>query len=148
MTSRKRITVALGALIALILVGWLIRTVTSDESKTNTSPATTVSATSEAVSGNSGQRDTPLSRLPIEAAATWRLIQSGGPFPYPHKDGTEFRNSERRLPPKAKGYYREYTVPTPGERTRGARRLVTGQSAELYYTADHYVTFVKVDPSR
>lgn len=82
-------------------------------------------------------------RLPAEARRTLRLIDEGGPFPYA-KDGSVFRNFERELPGRARGYYREYTVPTPGERDRGARRIVTGSGGETYYTADHYASFKAV----
>jgi ribonuclease T1 len=83
-------------------------------------------------------------QLPSEAQKTLDLIARGGPFPYPKKDGTVFGNFEKRLPLKPRGYYREYTVPTPGAPTRGARRIVTGQGGELYYTKDHYRSFVKI----
>jgi len=75
-----------------------------------------------------------------------RLIEQGGPFPYPRKDGSIFGNFERRLPLQARGYYREYTVPTPGRRDRGARRIVAGQIArgEYYYTDDHYRSFRRI----
>ncbi len=89
-----------------------------------------------------------LSTLPPEAAGTWDLIQRGGPFPYPRDDGTVFANREKLLPAKDSGYYREYTVCTPNSSERGARRLVTGAGKELYYTEDHYKSFVKVDPDR
>lgn len=82
-------------------------------------------------------------RLPPEARSTINLIRRGGPYPY-SKDGTVFGNRERRLPQMKKGYYREYTVKTPESRDRGARRIVTGQSGEIYYTGDHYATFVRV----
>lgn len=82
-------------------------------------------------------------RLPAEARRTLRLIDDGGPFPY-EKDGSVFRNFERELPRRERGYYREYTVPTPGERDRGARRIVTGSGGETYYTADHYASFKAV----
>ncbi|MBW4583535.1 MAG: guanyl-specific ribonuclease Sa [Tildeniella nuda ZEHNDER 1965/U140] len=82
-------------------------------------------------------------RLPPEARSTIHLIRQGGPYPYA-KDGTVFRNRERRLPQARTGYYREYTVKTPGERNRGARRIITGQKGELYYTGDHYASFVRV----
>jgi guanyl-specific ribonuclease Sa len=59
-----------------------------------------------------------------------------------------FENREKRLPAKPGSYYREYTVPTPGSNDRGARRLVHGQERELYYTDDHYVSFVLVDPEK
>ncbi|GAA3110151.1 ribonuclease domain-containing protein [Streptosporangium carneum] len=89
-----------------------------------------------------------LSTLPVEAAATWRLILNGGPFPYP-RDGVVFQNRERLLPVRSRGYYHEYTVPTPGSRDRGARRLVSGGGTEeLYYTGDHYRSFVIVDVRR
>ncbi|MFY8043158.1 MAG: ribonuclease domain-containing protein, partial [Rhodoferax sp.] len=66
-----------------------------------------------------------LDRLPVQGRETYQLIRSGGPFPY-QKDGTVFGNRERLLPLKTRGYYREYTVPTPGSRNRGARRIVCG----------------------
>ena len=82
-------------------------------------------------------------QLPPEARQTIDLIQRGGPFPY-RKDGTIFGNREKRLPLAPSGYYREYTVSTPGSRDRGARRLVTGQQQEYYYTQNHYRSFSKV----
>ncbi len=78
--------------------------------------------------------------LPLEAKATLKLIKHGGPFPYP-KDGTIFNNREGRLPARVRGYYREYTVKTPGRRDRGARRIIAGSDGEFYYTDDHYNTF-------
>jgi guanyl-specific ribonuclease Sa len=85
----------------------------------------------------------PINKLPREAQITINLINKGGPFPY-RQDGTIFRNREKRLPLAPVGYYREYTVPTPGSPNRGARRLVTGQGNEIYYTGDHYRSFVRV----
>jgi ribonuclease T1 len=89
--------------------------------------------------------------LPVQARETLALIRQGGPFPY-RKDGTTFQNREKRLPLKPRGYYREYTVRTPGSRDRGARRIVAGAGArgdpatsgEYYYTADHYETFRRI----
>jgi ribonuclease T1 len=81
-----------------------------------------------------------VSDLPPEARKTVDLIKAGGPFPY-DRDGVVFQNRERILPGKQRGYYREYTVPTPGENDRGARRIITGQQGELYWTADHYDSF-------
>lgn len=74
---------------------------------------------------------------------TLALIQQGGPFPYPNKDGTTFYNREGKLPAQSQGYYREYTVPTPGVSHRGARRIVTGgHPPTVYYlTVDHYDSF-------
>ena len=85
--------------------------------------------------------------LPPEAIETLALIQRGGPFPY-RKDGTTFQNRERLLPAKPRGFYREYTVPTPGSRDRGARRIVAGGNPPevFYYTADHYSSFRQIEP--
>ena len=82
-------------------------------------------------------------RLPAEARQTLQHIDEGGPFPYA-KDGSVFGNFERLLPAHPRGYYHEYTVPTPGSRDRGARRIVTGQGGEIYYTDDHYDSFREV----
>jgi ribonuclease T1 len=83
--------------------------------------------------------------LPREARETLALIEQNGPFPYT-KDGSVFQNRERILPGKPRGYYREYTVETPGSDDRGARRIVTGEEGEIYYTDDHYESFVQVIP--
>ncbi|MGH4030521.1 ribonuclease domain-containing protein [Actinomycetota bacterium Odt1-20B] len=82
-------------------------------------------------------------QLPAEARETLRRIDKGGPFPYA-KDGTVFGNYERVLPREKRGYYHEYTVRTPGGRDRGARRIVTGDGGETYYTSDHYASFKAV----
>lgn len=89
----------------------------------------------------------PASELPAEARRTLRLIDSGGPFPY-DRDGSIFGNIERLLPPHPRGWYREFTVPTPGEPDRGARRIVAGEDGVRYYTADHYESFAVVEPDR
>ena len=88
----------------------------------------------------------PVVQLPEEARATLRLIDAGGPFPY-HRDGIVFQNRERRLPEQPNGYYREYTVPTPGSKDRGARRIVAGGKPPLvfYYTTDHYKSFRRIE---
>jgi ribonuclease T1 len=84
--------------------------------------------------------------LPPEAVETLRLIERGGPFPY-RQDGTVFQNRERLLPDRPRGYYREYTVRTPGARDRGARRIVTGGDPPevWYYTEDHYRSFRQLE---
>ena len=87
--------------------------------------------------------DVPVAELPIEAHATLELIQAGGPFPY-RQDGRVFGNRERLLPRKPRGYYREYTVRTPGAPDRGARRIVAGSDGEYYYTDDHYRSFRRI----
>ena len=84
-------------------------------------------------------------QLPPQARRTLALIAQGGPFPY-QQDGAVFQNRERHLPRQPNGYYHEYTVETPGSADRGARRIITGESGEIFYTADHYDTFVQVLP--
>ena len=84
-----------------------------------------------------------LAELPPEARRTVRAIREGGPFAY-ERDGVVFGNFERLLPRRERGYYREYTVATPGLKSRGARRIVAGGKGELYYTDDHYATFKRV----
>jgi len=89
-----------------------------------------------------------LAELPREAQQTEKLIRAGGPFPYA-KDGMAFGNRERQLPQRDRGFYREYTVPTPGASNRGARRIVCGgvpakQPEVCYYTDDHYASFRRI----
>lgn len=81
--------------------------------------------------------------LPQQARQTVARIDAGGPFPY-SRDGIVFSNREHVLPKQARGWYHEYTVKTPGENDRGARRLVKGQDGAIYYSDDHYRTFKRV----
>jgi ribonuclease T1 len=81
--------------------------------------------------------------LPPEGQTTLQLIKKGGPFPY-RKDGSIFGNRERNLPRQSRGYYKEYTVKTPGAHDRGARRIIAGEVGEYYYTSDHYNTFQRI----
>ena len=84
-----------------------------------------------------------LAELPPQARATLQLIKQGGPFPYA-RDGVVFGNYERRLPQQPRGFYHEYTVPTPGARNRGARRIICGPLPECYYSGDHYQSFSRI----
>jgi len=91
-----------------------------------------------------------LADLPAQAQTVHRAILEGGPFASP-KDGVAFGNREGILPAEPRGYYREYTVPTPGAHDRGARRIVCGGQAPTapaacYYTGDHYATFRRITP--
>lgn len=93
-----------------------------------------------------------LTDLPRQAQDVHQRILAGGPFRY-EKDGVVFGNRERLLPRQPRGFYREYTVPTPGERDRGARRIVCGgkevrQPETCFYTGDHYASFQTIDPRR
>jgi ribonuclease T1 len=90
-----------------------------------------------------------LADLPGEAREVYARIRAGGPFRYA-RDGVVFGNRERMLPEKPRGYYHEYTVPTPGERSRGARRIVCGSTQtkpdDCFYTNDHYRSFRRIRP--
>jgi len=100
--------------------------------------------------GEAPAREGPMAKvllleLPTEGVRTYRAIRSGGPFRH-EKDGSVFGNRESRLPARSRGFYREYTVPTPGSSDRGARRIVCGGARPTapeacYYTADHYASF-------
>ncbi|MFB7236375.1 ribonuclease domain-containing protein [Streptomyces sp. NPDC056269] len=118
------------------------RTATTGAATTTTATAT-ATAEAAAPTGTSGLPTVRAADLPPEARKTLGLIARGGPYPYA-KDGAVFSNFERILPREPRGYYREYTVRTPGERDRGARRIVTGRNGEIYWTDDHYESFREV----
>lgn len=108
-------------------------------------PAPAPAAVASSLAATAAVGDICYSDLPSQAHTTLRLIDAGGPFPY-RQDGSVFQNREGILPSHASGYYHEYTVKTPGVSTRGARRIVTGDSfQEGYYTADHYASFDLID---
>ena len=111
-------------------------TVTAQPSaRATASPSTPVAA--------SGLPTVSVSELPPEAQQTLELIAAGGPFPYRQDDQT-FQNREGLLPQQSYGFYREYTVQTPGSPDRGARRIVAGADGVAFYTADHYNSFSEV----
>ncbi|CAN7216858.1 ribonuclease [Arthrobacter sp. LjRoot78] len=105
-------------------------------------PTGSTAASAPAVDG-SGLEAVAASSLPREARETLDLIARGGPYPY-SRDGAVFSNFERLLPRKPSGYYKEFTVRTPGESDRGARRIVVGETGEKYYTPDHYESFLQI----
>lgn len=156
MRSLRRVRwplLALVALIVLLVIGYAVSAVHHGSPRSSTS-ASTGSHGSAPVSGHgAGPASTgsapeiPLSSLPPQVSATVDLILQGGPFPY-REDGVVFANAERHLPIEARGYYHEFTVPTPGSLDRGARRIITGLDGEFYYTADHYESFRRVDVTR
>ena len=98
-------------------------------------------------SDTSSSQTRSLSQQEQNLHRTLVLIQQGGPYPY-NRDGITFENREKRLPIKPRGYYREFTVDTPGLNHRGPRRVVTGGNPPeiYYYTEDHYVTFRRITP--
>lgn len=98
----------------------------------------------DGVDPRSGLPTVHLDDLPPQAEETVELIESGGPYPHPCCDDTTFHNREGLLPDEPRGYYREYTVETPGLSHRGPRRIVVGDSVEFYWTADHYESFARI----
>lgn len=147
----RTVTIVGGVITTLAVVVVLALTVLSQGGSTPAAAPSVGASTSPGGSrctvpptGADGLAWVCLSDLPVQARRTVALIDAGGPFPY-GKDGATFNNFEGELPTKPRGYYREYTVPTPGENDRGARRMVTGdRDRELFYTADHYASFVRV----
>ena len=138
MLRARRPLLALIVLAALLTGGYVTSALRSPD---------TGGARPVATASNDALPSVPLSSLPAEVGHTITLIRQGGPFPY-SRDGVVFANREHLLPAHPSGYYHEYTVPTPGETDRGPRRVVAGGEGEFYYTADHYVSFVSVDPGR
>ena len=115
----------------------------TDPSTDATTDATTDVPTSD-VDPDSGLPWIAESELPPEALDTLKDIDNGGPYAYPGRDDTMFTNREGLLPDHESGYYREYTVETPGSDDRGARRIIRGNDGELYYTDDHYDSFRRI----
>jgi len=111
------------------------------------SPPTTASTSPPALPRTQAAPMADASGLPAEARDTLARIVAGGPFEH-RQDGSVFQNRERQLPSRPRGWYREYTVETPGSGDRGARRIVTGGTppAEYWYSDDHYRSFRRIDP--
>lgn len=161
--GRQRYQWGLLLLVAVLLVVWVFFDGGQESDpepggagRTSSSPASspthelTVTTTPTTEPGGTGGTDPesglPLVRLvdlPPEAARTLELIDAGGPFPE-ERDGVTFENREDLLPDRPMGYYREYTVPTPGSDDRGARRIIAGDGGELFYTGDHYSSFSRI----
>jgi ribonuclease T1 len=150
---RKRVQVVAGLMalvLVLALVGGLLASSSSDDA-----PSASTLANGLTVSDDTTPLGPPVTTrysdlptisptdLPPEAVTTAALIQSGGPFPYP-QDGSVFQNREGLLPDEPAGYYKEYTVRTPGSDDRGARRLIVGEGGGIYYTDDHYESFSEI----
>ena len=151
--KNARTLVAAGLIV--ILAGFLFVTLTGNGSgEPATSPTVSASFVDGSASpqaavtvtpgeGTSGLPTVALSTLPTEAQRTYVLILDDGPYPYPQDDQV-FGNREGILPDEPNGWYREYTVPTPGSPDRGARRFVVGEDGVVFYTDDHYDSFREV----
>jgi ribonuclease T1 len=146
----RRPLLALLLLGVLLAGGYLLSALRSEDSSPRGSGPAATASPGRSGSGASPSRGTDglptvrSSDLPVQAQQVLRLIDAGGPFPYP-QDGTVFGNVERLLPVHPRGWYREFTVPTPGSPDRGARRIVAGQDGTRYYTADHYESFARIE---
>jgi ribonuclease T1 len=127
-----------GVLVAVLSVGGLC---------SGFAPGTASVAFGRDVTVPGGTDTVAVAQLPPEAVKTLNLIAAGGPYPY-QKDGVVFGNRERLLPPRQRGYYHEYTVPTPRAHNRGARRIVCGgpprRTDNCYYSDDHYTSFNRI----
>lgn len=115
------------AVLSLVALWWYLETNPLDQTALPTDPGAAIT----------------VARLPAEGQETLALIGRGGPYLYP-QDGRVFANRERLLPGHRHGYWREFTVRTPGEDDRGPRRLVVGSGGEVFYTDDHYASFRRV----
>ncbi|WP_427385083.1 ribonuclease domain-containing protein [Janibacter sp. G56] len=151
--SRRTRDILLLLLAAAVFALWWWASSSGGDDGTNRSGSETSSSRSvtQGSSGgstpDSGLATVAESRLPDEAREVLALIRVGGPYRY-DRDGVTFRNRERILPAQQRGYYKEYTVPTPGESDRGARRIVGGADGDRYYTDDHYDSFRQIEEGR
>lgn len=141
----------LGKKVGLFLVLSLSVVMIVAQARNHHSPHPAQSANSESSQNSSWEADAggtiSPAQLPPEGRDTLQLIKRGGPFPY-SRDGVVFSNFEGILPKQQRGYYREYTVKTPGISHRGARRIVCGVVPECYYTSDHYKSFKRIVEAR
>ena len=166
MSPRTRKALSAAVTVVLLLAVWWLQSRSADEPDDSASDRLTPSASSSASasarpttsarpSSSPSARPTAsrdedgiayvdLADLPREAIETVELIDAGGPFPYPGKDGSTFGNFEGVLPDRPRGYYAEYTVDTPGLDHRGARRIIAGDGGQLYWTEDHYESFERI----
>jgi ribonuclease T1 len=141
--QRRVIRLCLVLLAAALVLGlwwWASQPTPDPAANSGGSTSSAPGSVTSPVRDTSGLAAVQVADLPLEARRTLDLIAAGGPYPY-SRDGVVFRNRERLLPRRASGYYHEYTVPTPGEDDRGARRIITGKAGERYWTADHYGSF-------
>jgi guanyl-specific ribonuclease Sa len=140
--------VLLGVLaVALVVLAWVVVRATqapSTPAGQRAAAGATYTLGPLGTDPDSGRPWVAESALPPQARNTLALIRAGGPFPYPRSDNQVFDNRERLLPPHARGYYREFTVVTPGSDDRGARRIITGSSGEKYWTDNHYASFSRI----
>lgn len=144
MSAPRAAAAVLLALFALALAG--CDGYGDDDTTTSTRQAASTENAQETATAVAADGSGSLSQQEEDGiAGTLTLVDAGGPFPH-EQDGQTFQNREGHLPDQPEGYYREYTVETPGSDDRGARRLVIGEGGETYYTNDHYDSFIRIEP--
>ncbi|WP_237111460.1 ribonuclease domain-containing protein [Nocardioides sp. WS12] len=143
LSRRTRQIVSTVATVALLLAVWWLQNRGADDDSAARG-RDDVSSASTPDTDSDGFRYVAVDQLPPEAGETLELIDDGGPYPYPGKDGSTFGNFEGVLPDRQRGYYAEYTVETPGLSHRGARRIIAGDGGEFYWTEDHYESFERI----
>jgi ribonuclease T1 len=142
-TAQRRLLALVVPLLAVVLAA-CGATAAGTSASVATAPASTSAAGSLApAQPTTDLRTVVVAKLPAEAVGTLRLIASDGPYPFA-KDGATFSNREGLLPRHSSGWYREFTVVTPGSGDRGARRIIAGQDGSRFYTSDHYASFREV----
>ena len=157
MRLSRPVQLGLLVLCALVVLWLVVQTVTAD-GETSPGPSGTAYPQESGAAGPTGTDTRDWDQidacgsdvLPPELEDVADDVEAGGPFEYAGKDGSTFGNREGLLPDEARGYYREYTVETPGSPDRGARRIVTGGGETdpevWYYTEDHYESFCEFAP--
>ncbi|MEH0109292.1 ribonuclease domain-containing protein [Tersicoccus sp. MR15.9] len=151
-TPRRSALARVAAIVAALLLAGLLGGCFAPGQGASAPAAGTAGASANRTStserdARSGLPTVAASALPRQAQQTLDLIRRGGPYPY-EQDGSVFGNFERILPSRPRGYYHEYTVRTPGESDRGARRIIAGSDGEKYWTADHYASFRAIREDR
>jgi ribonuclease T1 len=144
--ANRRAYLGLAVAVLVALLAWYLQGNSGGDPVGPTAtraPQTAIDPGDGGVDPDSGLAVISIEELPGEGRRTLALIDAGGPFPE-RRDGVTFENREDLLPPRQRGYYHEYTVPTPGSNDRGARRIVTGGAEEFYYTDDHYDSFRRI----
>jgi ribonuclease T1 len=149
--NRTTITAVVIAFATIIATSFIIKWTFDHDGETITLAGGDTTSQSPSATVHRGDTD-PVSglpwileeELPVEGQATLALIDQGGPFPFPGKDGSTFGNFEGLLPDHRRGYYHEYTVITPGSSDRGGRRIITGDAGEFYWTSNHYKSFDRI----
>ena len=144
--DRRAVTTVVIVMVSIAFASFVIKFAQDHDGETITLGGEPVASASVETGDTDPETGLPWVReddLPVEVQATLALIDQGGPFPH-GKDGSVFHNFEGVLPDRDDGYYREYTVLTPGSTSRGARRIVTGSGEEYYWTEDHYTSFERI----